>query len=145
MAAQLEQERQASELAKQATAADLAACRGQLSESRREAACARDVERAVEARAANLAELEASRAALVAAQTALSAESEVRLDEARTRAFLERVLRDKRMHGRLTAAREQAPCQQLSRLMQNEGHRKVARSAQRIAMQELERTALVRL
>lgn len=146
VAAQLEQERQASERAKQATAADLAACREQLSESRREAACARDVERAVEARAANLAaELEASRAALVAAQTALSAESEVRLDEARTHALLERVLRDKRMHGRLTAAREQAPCQQLSRLMQNEGHRKVARSAQRIAMQELERTALVRL
>lgn len=57
----------------------------------------------------------------MAAQTALSAESEVRLDEARTRAFLERVLRDKRMHGRLTAAREQAPCQQLSRLMQNDG------------------------
>ena len=91
VAAQLEQERQASERAKQATAADLAACREQLSESRREAACTRDVERAIEARAANLAaELEASRAALVAAQTALSAESEVRLDEARTRAFLER-------------------------------------------------------
>lgn len=52
VAAQLEQERQASERAKQESAADLAACREQLSESRREAACARDVERAVEARAA---------------------------------------------------------------------------------------------
>ena len=55
---------------------------------------------------------------------------------AMTRKALQRFEPSRRVrHGRLTAAREQAPCQQLSRLMQNERHRKVTRAAQGAAIQ----------
>lgn len=99
LSSQLEGAQKQGEQARQAAAAELAACRAELTEARRAAATAREGERTATATAASLrAELDECSRALAKAKADAAAESEERAEEARTRAFLERVLRDERQH-----------------------------------------------
>jgi hypothetical protein len=94
------------EMARQANAAELAAARDQLASARRDIVMAvSPVAAAREARQALEMDLETCRAALqerndelVETQRVLALERESRQEEAHTRVFLERVLRDERMH-----------------------------------------------
>ena len=99
LAAQLEQSETRAEAARQHTYAELAACREELQGSRREAALAKEGQRAALAELTELrTEVEARRSELAATKAKLTTEAEGREEEVRTRAFLERVLRDERVH-----------------------------------------------
>ena len=99
LASQLEDSRQTVARVKQAGAADLAACREELSAARHDTARAREAERAAAAQAAQAqAQLESFRMQLAQARSEAKEATEARLEESKTRAFLERVLREERAH-----------------------------------------------
>ena len=97
--AQLERARREAHEVKRAAATELAACREELLTARREAGAARDAQRHAEAASESAAaDVAAAQADLDGARAEAAAQSAMRQEEERTRRFLERVIRDERMH-----------------------------------------------